>query len=257
MATVLLSPADAGLAEQLERAQVSVIGWPEPFIAEARDYATLDEAIENLFGYDWLLLKNTLAAEFFLRRFELQHRLDQLDDLRVLAIGQETIDRLTTSHLHVDVAIERFALGTVYSAIESYLGDRDSLTRLNLLVPSASITRERFEHQLEDAGARVDNVTAYRTTAETSRLARLKSLTTGGGIDAILLGNSAELEALARILDTDDLGRLLTGVRAICAHDDTAELAGWCGLTDASVPLEWTAAMITNLLARPEPAAAS
>ena len=43
--------------------------WPEIEIGEPESYVTLDEAIENLFGYDWLLFLNANAVEFFLRRF--------------------------------------------------------------------------------------------------------------------------------------------------------------------------------------------
>ncbi len=257
MTTVLLSAADAQLGEQLEQDQARVIGWTAPFISEAEDYAALDEAIDGIFGYDWIILKNEVAANFFLERFQLQHQFDELDDLRVLAIGDGTTERLTTSHLHIDIALERFALVTVVSAIESYLGGRDSLTRLNLLVPSANIARELFERQLEDAGARVDNVIAYRTTAETSRLARLKSLIAGGGIDAVLFRNSAVLESLARLLDTDDLVGVLTGVQPVCGDIETAQMASRFGLIDASIPEEWTAGMIKKLLAGPEDPAAS
>lgn len=257
MATVLLSAADAQLGERLQQAQVRVIVWPGPFISEAEDYANLDEAIESLFGYDWIILKNEVAASFFLERFQLRHQLDELDDLRVLAIGERTAERLTNTHLHVDVALERFTTGAVYNAIESYLGDRDSLARLNVLLPSANLTRETFERQLEETGARVDNVTAYRTTPETSRLTRLKSLIAGGAVDAVLFENSAAIEALARLLDSDDLGQLLSGVHGVCADAEVAQVANQFGLDDLSVPDEWTAAMITKLLASLRSAAAS
>jgi len=246
---VLLSAADAKLGEQLEQAQARVIVWPALFISEPQDYFALDEAIESLFGYDWIVLKNELAVNSFLERFQHNHQVDELDDLRVLAIGEGAADRLTTLHLHVDVALDRFAFGAVFGAIESYLGDRESLTRLNLLVPSANVTRELFEQQFEEAGARVDNVPAYRTTSDAARLTRLKTLIAGGGVDAVLFSSSAALDALAELLDTDDLGLFLFGVQAICADVETAQMASQCGLSRPSIPDKWTAATIRNLLA--------
>jgi uroporphyrinogen-III synthase len=42
--------------------------WPQLAIQAPPTYSGLDEAIENLFGYDWLLFINENAARFFLER---------------------------------------------------------------------------------------------------------------------------------------------------------------------------------------------
>ena len=49
-----------------------------------------DEAIDNLFCYDWLVLKNEAAAGAFLSRFQHRHEPDELDDLKTIAIGEST-----------------------------------------------------------------------------------------------------------------------------------------------------------------------
>src|SRR5690349_20892866 len=102
--TILCAPGDSriDLRRELERLGARVIEWPQLRIDGPQDNSAIDEAIENLFGYDWLIFKSEAAAEYFLRRFALEHTLDELDELKILAIG-ETDQRLVRSHVHIDV----------------------------------------------------------------------------------------------------------------------------------------------------------
>ena len=60
MTSVLLSPSetDRELAVSLENSGARVWTWPSVVIHEPNDDSSLSEVIDNLFGYDWLILKN-------------------------------------------------------------------------------------------------------------------------------------------------------------------------------------------------------
>ncbi len=230
MKTILLSPADAGsdLAKDLERSGVRLVTWPEIRVDVHENYSGLDEAIENLFGYDWLVLKNDHAATSFLQRFQSNHQLDELDDLKTVAIGESTSEILVPSNIHIDVAIDRFPSENIFAALTSYAGDLKGLT---FLLPSAGLKCESFEQQLTEAGARVDNVTAYRTTADTQRLAQLMALLVGGGIDVVIFRNSSALDEFSRLVDTNDLPGVLAGVTVVCTDSETARAGREFGLS--------------------------
>ena len=237
MTTVLISPAESGrrLARIFEQSDARCLTWPVLNLDSPIDEAQLREAIENLFGYDWLILKSRTAAEYFLRAFQSRHSVAALDTLRVLALGQETAARAGEFQIHVDIILERFAIAEVYSSINSYVGDNDS-ARLNLLVPSATLTRESFADQFEESGARVDAIAAYRTTAAPEQLARLKALLAGEAIDYIAINDAGEINELAALFDTDDLGQLFRGVSVICLNEGTAETADNFGLRQTITP---------------------
>src|SRR5256714_209721 len=76
MISVLLSSsaADCELATSLEKSGARIWAWPALAIDEPDDDSSLSEAINNLFGYDWLILKNAHAADYFLRRFLRDHQ---------------------------------------------------------------------------------------------------------------------------------------------------------------------------------------
>jgi uroporphyrinogen-III synthase len=245
MTNILLSPADArsGLSGTLASLGARVIEWPELKVDGAENCFALDDAIENLFGYDWLILKNEIAATYFLRRFGLHHQPDELDDLKILSIGDNTSQALAQSHIHVDVLVDRSA--NIFKALESYIGD---FTGLNVLVPSANIYREAFAQLLEEAGARVDNVTAYRTVSDTQRLAQLKALLVGGGIDCILFTSPQSVGEFTHLIDTDDLGHILAGLLIACGDPESAAAATNLGLADQVLPAELTTAGLADLM---------
>ena len=245
MTNILLSPADArsGLSGTLESLGARVIEWPELKLDVAESCFALDEAIENLFGYDWLILRNEIAATYFLQRFGLNHQPDELDDLKILSIGDSTSQALAQSHVHVDVPIDRSA--NTFKALESYVG---GFAGLNVLVPSANIYREAFEQQLEDAGARVDNVTAYRTVSDHQRLAQLKALLVGGGIDCILFTSPQSVDEFTHLLDTDDLRQILAGLVVACGDPESAAAATNLGLADQVRSADQTTTGLTNLM---------
>ena len=250
MISVLLSPSEAGneLAIFLEQSRARIWTWPRLAIGEPEDDALLREAINNLFGYDWLILKNAPAADYFLRRFLREHQPEELEAMRVLTIGSEAAEKASELRVHVDITLDRFSSARLFSEIESYCGDRESLARLNFLVPSASVTREHFEQQLDDAGARVDSVATYRTCSDSQKLVELKTLLIGGGIDCIAFTQPAAIGELAVLFDTDDLERLLAGVTVVCRDETTKAVAIEFGLDQTSLPIESSMPALASLV---------
>ena len=248
MTSVLVSPGDQDLAAQLERLGARVITRPQLNLSEAGDASTLDQAIADLFGYDWLILKNDRAAEYFLRRFRLHSAADSLEQLRVLAVGEATAETLIDSQIHVDVSLDRPFFNNVFAAIESYLGGRESISGLNFLIPCAGTTREEFERQLEGAGARVDSIIAYRTTAEKQLLSQIKALLFGGGITRVVFTSPAALEEFAQLFDTDDLVCLLGETSAACIDSITRDAATEFALISTPISAETSVEEFAQLL---------
>jgi uroporphyrinogen-III synthase len=237
MTSILVPSADAGSlpAKELERLGLRVVGWPELKVGPPENCFGLDEAIDNLFGYDWVVLKNDRAADSFLSRFQHKHEPDELDDLKTIAIGEPTGEILVRSQIHVDVAIDRFPSKNIFAAIERYAG---VLSGLTFLLPSAGLQTESFEHQLTEAGARVDNVAAYQTTADNQRLGQLLALLVGGGIDGVVFANFAALDEFAQLIDTNDLSGVLAGVTVVCGDAEAAQAAHEYGLSANKVTPE-------------------
>lgn len=211
----------------------------------------MDEAVENLYGYDWLIFTSVNGVDYFLRRLEkLGRDAGELDELRVCAIGEATAVRLREAQVHVDVIPEQFKAEGAYSAIEAYVGGRENLNRLNFLIPRAAVARDYLPRALEEAGARVDVVPAYRTVApQTNERGRVEALLAGGAVDCITFTSSSTVTNFARLFDTTDLSELLAGVAVACIGDITAATAAEYNLRTDILPEEYTVPALTRAIA--------
>jgi uroporphyrinogen III methyltransferase/synthase len=235
--TVLIaSSAPHEVTGQLEAAGARVVSWPRLDLRAPETYTTLDEAIENLFGYDWLIFRNVNSITFFLSRLQkLRHEISELDSLRVCALGQDALQQLEESRVHVDVIPDRSSTSAVFEAIETYAGGRPAFSGLNFLVPTAGPSCTSLQAVLEDAGARADFVTAYRTCA-TDDLSRISALLTGGAFDCVAFTNASEVLELAQLFDANELGELLKEVAVACVDQETAQYAEKLGLAVNIIP---------------------
>jgi uroporphyrinogen III methyltransferase/synthase len=232
--TVVVTRAASQAGEfvaELERYGAKVIVCPTIEIAEPEGYERLDEAIDHLYGYDWLIFTSANAIDFFLRRLNARGvSLDQLDEIKVCAIGQASADKLRDAQVHVDVVPSQAKAEGVFSALTDFVGGSEQLHGLNILIPRAAVGRDYLPKALEAAGARVDVVTAYRTIVpENLDRGRLSAMLAGSA-DCIAFTSSSTVKNLALLFDTHDLSRILSGVTVACIGDVTAATAAEYGL---------------------------
>jgi len=240
--TVVVTRAAAQAADfvtELENYGANVIACPTIEIAEPESYERLDEAIDHLYGYDWLIFTSANAIDFFLRR--LAHRginVEQLDEIKVCAIGQASADKLRDAHVHVDVVPAHAKAEGVFAALSEFAGGSEHLRGLNILLPRAAVGRDYLPKALEDAGARVDVVTAYRTVVPEDLDRGKLSAMLAGSADCIAFTSSSTVKNLALLFDTHDLSKILSGVAIACIGDITAATAVEYGLRVDIQPAE-------------------
>ena len=225
----------------LEELGANVIVCPTIEITEPESYDRLDEALNDLYGYDWLVFTSVNGVDHFLRRFN-SAGLDvtQLDEMRVCAIGEATATRLGEAQIHVDVVPAEFKAEGVFAALEQYSGGPEALRGLNFLIPRAAIARDYLPRALSAAGARVDVVPAYRTVLPDNLDRGKISAMLAGSADCIAFTSSSTVRNLAQLFDTPDLSQKLPGVVVACIGDITAQTAVEYGLQPLIQPREFT-----------------
>ena len=229
----------------LESYGAQVLSCPTLEVREPDSYERLDEAIDHLYGYDWLIFTSTNAVEYFLRRLAHQHRdVSDLDELKVCAIGAATAEKLRAAQVHVDLTPVQSKAEGVFAALTEFVGGIDKLENLNVLLPRAAVARDHLPKALQEARARVDIVTSYQTAlpADLDR-GRLSAMLAGSG-DCIAFTSSSTVRNLALLFDTHDLGTVLKGLTIACIGDVTAATAEEYGL---SVDIQPTNFNVTEL----------
>ncbi len=252
--TIVITRALAQAAEfaaALEGYGARVVACPTIEITAPESFAPLDEAIENLYGYDWIIFTSVNGVDYFLKRFtELGHDVSELDSLRVCSIGEATALRLRDAQIHVDVIPEQFKAEGVFAALTDYLGGTQGFYALNFLIPRAAVARDYLPLALEGAGARVDAIPAYRTVRpQATERARIEALLAGGAVDCITFTSSSTVANFAQLFDTTDLSHLLEGVHVACIGDITASTAADFNLHTHIQPLEYTTPALARAIA--------
>jgi uroporphyrinogen III methyltransferase/synthase len=236
---------------ELERYGARVVHCPTIEIAELESYELLDEALDHLYGYDWLVFTSTNGVDYFMRRMEARGLdVSELDELRVCATGAATADRLRDARVHVDVVPGEFKAEGVFEALKDYLGGLEQFDRLNFLIPRALVARDYLPHALEEAGARADVVPVYRTVPpQTTDRARIEAMLVGGAIDCITFTSASTVSNFAQLFDTRDLSGLLKDVRVACIGDITARAAADYHLSTDIQPAESTTSALARAIA--------
>ena len=235
---------------ELERYGANVVHCPTIEICALESYERLDEAIEHLYGYDWLIFTSVNGVAYFFRRLTaLQRNVSDLDELKVCAIGEATADKLRDLQVHVDVIPEEFKAEGVFSALERFVGGTQALHGLNVLIPRASVARDYLPAALAQAGARVDVVPAYRTVLPADLDRGSVAAMLSGSADCIAFTSSSTVKNLARLFDTHDLTEPLAGVVIACIGDITATTAADYGLQVKIQPEQFTVSELARAIA--------
>ncbi len=251
--TVVITRARAQADEfvsELERYGADVVVCPTIEIKPLVDYARLDEAIEHLYGYDWLIFTSVNGVDHFFEQLQQKQRdAHRLDEIKVCAIGDATAERLHNLHVHVDVVPTEFKAEGVYAALASFVGGEEALSGLNILIPRASVARDFLPKALEHAGARVDVVPAYSTSLPDDLDKGHVAAMLSGSADCIAFTSSSTVKNLGRLFDTQDLTEPLKNVTVACIGDITASTANEYGLTVHIQPAEFTIPALARAIA--------
>jgi uroporphyrinogen III methyltransferase / synthase len=238
------------LTNLLEGFGANVIACPTIEIRALDNYERLDEALDHLYGYDWLILTSTNGVEFFTNRLLSRGlKIEDLDEIKVCAIGQRTADKLHDLHVHVDLVPSNSTAEGVFNALSEFAGGKERLHGLNVLLPRALVGREHLPTALEDAGARVDVVPAYQTVLpENLDRGKLSAMLAGSG-DCIAFTSPSTIKNLAKLFDTNDLGKVLPGLAIACIGSVTAATAVEYGLHVDIQPATFTSADLAQAIA--------
>ena len=216
---------------ELEKTGASVLVCPDVETAGAESYERLDEALEHLYGYDWLLFTSEAGIVHFLGRLQGKGlEASALDDLKVCAIGEVAQRRLRDNHVHVDIAPATPDTTAVFSELERFVGGLGELRGLNFLSPRSTATGDSLTRALRDAGARVDTVCAYRVRSTAAGDLGRTAAMLPGAADCLVLLNPAAASNLAVLFDAHDLGESLGEITIVAATDLAAKAADEHGL---------------------------
>jgi uroporphyrinogen-III synthase len=233
------------LVALLEAYGAEAITVPAISIGPPEDWGPLDEAIQSLDAFRWLVFTSANGVAAFRERLRVAG-LDarRLAGRRVAAIGPETAEAVRRGGIEPDLVPSEYRAEGLVETLRPRLDPGDAV----LLVRAAE-AREVLPRELQARGIRVTVAPAYRTILARDGGARIRSLLESHRLDAITFTSSSTVRGFLGLLAPADAARLLGGVVVAAIGPITAETATEHGLTVSVMPHEYTVPALADAIA--------
>lgn len=214
----------ADFVERLERLGAEPVLCPTIQTVAPDDYLALDAALGALARFDWLILTSANGVRFTLGRMAtLGIAPSALAGLRIAAIGPATADALREHGLYADFIPRRHVA-------EGLLEEIGNMAGMQVLLPIADLARTTVSEGLEERGARVTTVTAYRTVpVDQSTFAAWFDAAPRS--DVATFTSSSTVRNFVELAGEQRVQAALRGSAVACIGPITARTAADCGLT--------------------------
>jgi uroporphyrinogen III methyltransferase/synthase len=224
------------LMQRIESLGGEVVEFPTIEIRPPESYGPLDQAIQQIASYDWLIFTSVNGVEQFLNRFEkLGKNIADLAGIEVGAIGPETAKRLTAAQIQPSLVPKQYQAEGILEALIS-----DTMIGKKILIPRAAKARDILPETLRQWGARVDVVEAYQTVLPQADVSALCKLLREGTIDMITFTSSSTATNFAAMLRDQDLPQLLSKTVIACIGPITRQTVEDLGMRSEVVSEEFT-----------------
>ena len=181
------------------------------------DYRGMDEGIEELSSFDWIIFTSQNGVNcFFDRLYKKGKDARALGHLKIGAIGPVTAKELNHYGLRADCVPKKYKAEDLLEEMKHQVKQGDSI-----LIPRAKEARSILPDGLVAVGANVKVVEAYQTVPDKENKEKLISLLEKKDVDIITFTSSSTVHNLIKQID----GRidLLEGVSLACIGPITAD----------------------------------
>ncbi len=160
------------------------------------DWTEVDQAIERLDEYNWVVFTSSNGVEYFCRRLN-----DGPLRSKICTVGPATAKALSRFGLHVDLVPEQFTGEGVLAAFPKRLDGA------RWLAPRGNLARDTILEGLRQRGAVVDEIVVYYTRTvdrlDPQMVQRLQS----GSIDIVTFTSSSTAKNFIRLLGESEIER--------------------------------------------------
>ena len=256
-------------SEQLRALGATTVEFPTILIVPPEDWEPLDNALKRLCEadwYDWLVFTSANGVHSCFERLQkLGYDTRSFGDVRIAAIGPATAVEIARYGVTVDlVPAEYIAEGIAVALLDDARKFGESLEGKKVLLARAAEARNTLVTELQQAGASVEVVAAYRTlgiTYEDERGREIVHLLEAQQLDILTFTSYSTVSNFMQWLiqcDSDVANALLTSItryarpKIACIGPITAQTAREFGLDVHIEAQEYTIAGLIEAIIRNE-----
>jgi uroporphyrinogen III methyltransferase/synthase len=214
------------LLQLLNAAGADCLECPTIQIAPPDDWELLDQAIQDLSEYHWLVFTSVNGVGFFFKRlFELGKDVRALHHIQTACIGPATEKRLKDFGLTCDILPESYRAESVVEAFK-----HRALAGKKILLPRAREARLILPQELSRMGADVDEIPVYVTRIAEDNTATLLASLEEQRIDCVTFTSSSTVRNFKKLIPEASFEQLMAPVTVACIGpitEDTARELGF------------------------------
>lgn len=224
-------------ADQLYEYGAQVIEFPTIEIAKPDTIQPLDEAINNIQSYHWLVFTSVNGVDAFFRRlFELGKDIRDLKGIKVCAIGPATEEAIQKYYIKVDCRPPKFVAESVADELKKVTAIKSE----SFLLPRADIARSFLPEELQKLGGKVTDLVAYKTIMAQPRNINLLEKIRNGEVHIVTFTSSSTVRNFVEIIGRENLLALNGYVQYASIGPITTQTAEEMGLRIAIKANEYT-----------------
>lgn len=200
--------------------------FPTIQIAPPEDFTPLDRAIDDVRSYRWVIFTSVNGVKMFFERMRAKRKdLRDLCDVRLCAIGPRTREELEERGLMVDYVPGEYRAEEIVEGLRGKVLPAD-----RVLLPRADIARKLLPRALEDMGAVVHEVHAYRTIVGDGDAAAIRQSLADGEIHVVTFTSSSTVQNFVKLVGEEGLPSLMDKVIVASIGPITSRTARELGL---------------------------
>jgi len=205
------------LTSELEALGAECIEAPAIKLVPPESYEEIDEAIENISTYNWVIFTSVNGVEYFFNRlYTKKHDSRALGNARIAAIGAQTAGRLKEYGILADIVPLEFRAEGIVEALSGQI-----TPGMSVLIPRALVARDVLPEKLGEMGAKVTVAPVYRTLTGDTDGSLLAEKLTAGEIDLVTFTSSSTVSNLLDLLGPNG-AELVKNAKVACIGPITA-----------------------------------
>lgn len=230
----------SAMVESLESLGADVIEIPVIKFTAPTDYSSIDDAIEDIARFDWILFTSANGVEWFIKRLmESGKDIRAMANAKLGAIGPRTAAALEKLKLRADYIPSRYIAESVVEEIP------EDISGKSVLIPRAKEAREELPDGLRAKGADVYIANAYETVENTSHTEELRQMLSEEDVDIITFTSASTVQSFLAL--AGDI-KVPENIAIACIGPITAEEARLHGLNPTIIADEYTIDGLLNAI---------
>jgi len=213
--------------EQLESLGAEAVEMPTIRIADPSDFGPLDQAIDHIETFDWIVFTSVNAVGRFVDRLlERGRDIRDLKGIKLCAIGSATAEKVQSFRLQVDLIPPKYVAESVVEALQK----QNAVKGKKFLLPRADIARSLLPDEIDKLGGEAVEVDVYQTVIEDTQDEDAIRRLLEGDIDMVTFTSSSTVRNFVQIIGKERLEKVKSKTRFASIGPITTQTAEEFGI---------------------------